>query len=191
MFATTSDNLAIHPVDTAHTLIIGSNATSTTGNILEVVGSALVRNALTAYDIITAPIFNATNTSATSTFSGGLDVLAINQTGSATSTFAQGINLALRDVIVAANHLIPALKNNSNTDTALAAIQAEREPEIKRSQHLQYQDTRGIGTWYAPLLIGMARHLGPIMGKYEWARNAWLNQQKDLRFGSTDVRLDV
>jgi len=93
LFSTTSDNLAIHPVDTAHTLIIGSNATSTTGNILEVIGSALFRNALIAYDTITAPIFNATNTAATSTFSGGLNVLAINQTGSATSTFTQGIDL--------------------------------------------------------------------------------------------------
>ena len=107
---------------------------------------------------------------------------------------AQGINVALRDVIVAANHLVPILKEGGGPaalDAAARAIQAEREPEIVRSQTLQYQDTRGIGTWYAPLLIGMAKHIGPSMGKYAWAQRAWLNQQRDLRFGSTEVELTV
>ena len=42
---------------------------------------------------LTVDSFNATSTTATSTIAGGLDVLAINQTGSATSTFANGIQL--------------------------------------------------------------------------------------------------
>jgi 2-polyprenyl-6-methoxyphenol hydroxylase-like FAD-dependent oxidoreductase len=104
---------------------------------------------------------------------------------------AQGINLALRDCVVAANHLVGPLKQRDAKalDLALAGIQQEREPEIKRSQLLQHRDTRGIGTWYAPVLIGLAKTIGPAMGKYAWAQNAWLDQQKDLRFGSTTVTL--
>jgi 2-polyprenyl-6-methoxyphenol hydroxylase-like FAD-dependent oxidoreductase len=106
---------------------------------------------------------------------------------------AQGINVALRDAIVAANHFVPAISANSADalDAAARAVQAEREPEIRRSQHLQYQDTRGIGTWYTPLLIKLAGTLGPVMGRYAWARRAWLAQQRDLRFGSTEVKSQV
>jgi 2-polyprenyl-6-methoxyphenol hydroxylase-like FAD-dependent oxidoreductase len=46
---------------------------------------------------------------------------------------AQGINLALRDAIVAANHLVPVLENGSEPgalDAACRTVQAEREPEI-------------------------------------------------------------
>jgi flavin-dependent dehydrogenase len=48
---------------------------------------------------------------------------------------AQGINLALRDAVVAANHLVPVLRGDgeaSALDTACRAVQAEREPEIAR-----------------------------------------------------------
>ncbi len=107
---------------------------------------------------------------------------------------AQGINTALRDVIVAVNHLLPELKRDGSAqalDEAARAIQAEREPEIHRSQKLQYQDTRGIGTWYAPFLVSLAGTLGPALGRYAWAQNAWLRQQRDLRFGSTQVSLQI
>lgn len=104
---------------------------------------------------------------------------------------AQGINLALRDCVIAANHLVGPLQRGDvdGMDAALTQIQVEREPEIKRSQLLQHRDTRGIGTWYAPLMIGLAKTIGPAMGKYRSAQNAWLDQQKDLRFGSTEVKL--
>ncbi len=107
---------------------------------------------------------------------------------------AQGINLAFRDAIVAANHLVPVLRSGGDpraVDGALARIQAEREPEVARSQLLQQRDTRGIGTWYAPMLIGLAGFLGPKLGKYRWAQQAWLRQQRDLRFGSRNVKLAV
>jgi len=107
---------------------------------------------------------------------------------------AQGINLALRDAIVTANHLVPVLKNGSNAvalDAALRAIQAEREPEIKRSQTLQHRDTQGLNTPIAPFLMALGKHLGGWLGRYRWAQNAWLDQQKDLRFGSTEVHLNI
>ena len=110
------------------------------------------------------------------------------------STTGMGINLAFRDAIVAANHLVPVLRSGGDpgaVDGALARVQAEREPEVARSQLLQQRDTRGIGTWYAPILIGLAGFLGPKLGKYRWAQQAWLGQQRDLAFGSRDVKLAV
>jgi 2-polyprenyl-6-methoxyphenol hydroxylase-like FAD-dependent oxidoreductase len=107
---------------------------------------------------------------------------------------AQGINLALRDAIVAANHLVPLLRDGADhdaIDVAARAVQAEREPEIVRSQTLQHRDTRGINTPVAPLLMALAKHLGGWLGRYRWAQNAWLNQQHDLRFGISAVRLEL
>jgi len=50
----------------------------------------------------------------------------------------QGINLAMRDSIVAANYCIPVLKSNGQlTDTTLRAIQNERFREIKIMQRFQ------------------------------------------------------
>ncbi len=107
---------------------------------------------------------------------------------------AQGINLALRDAIVAANHLVPTLRNGATAETLDAAariVQAEREPEIIRSQTLQHRDTRGINSPAAPVLMALAKHLGGWLGRYRWAQNAWLAQQHDLRFGLAPVRLTI
>jgi hypothetical protein len=61
--------------------------TTTPGTPLSVTGAAVFTGA------VTAPIFNATSTTATSTFSGGLSVSNFAQTGTATSTFNNGITL--------------------------------------------------------------------------------------------------
>jgi 2-polyprenyl-6-methoxyphenol hydroxylase-like FAD-dependent oxidoreductase len=50
---------------------------------------------------------------------------------------AQGINMALRDTIVAANYLVPLLRQELESETidrVLPQIQAEREPEIIKVQ---------------------------------------------------------
>lgn len=107
---------------------------------------------------------------------------------------AQGINVALRDVIVAANHLVPVLQRGADPsalDSAAYGVQAERQTEIVRAQTLQRRDTRGIGTPAAPLLMALAKHLGGRLGRYAWARRAWLNQQRDLRFGVSKLDLRV
>jgi 2-polyprenyl-6-methoxyphenol hydroxylase-like FAD-dependent oxidoreductase len=52
----------------------------------------------------------------------------------------QGINMALRDAIVAANHLVPVLRSGADAgalDRAAAAIERERRPEIEQIQALQ------------------------------------------------------
>ena len=108
---------------------------------------------------------------------------------------AQGINLALRDAVVAANHLVPVLREGAGVhalDAACRAVQAEREPEIVRSQKLQRQEARGqgdalSGSWR----FGFAKRGARLLGRYRWAQNAWLKRQHDLRFGSTEVKLRV
>lgn len=105
---------------------------------------------------------------------------------------AQGINHAFRDAIVAANHLVPLLLANAEPaalDAAAEAIQQEREPEVARAQALQYRDTRGLGTWYAPLLMAIARVAGRWLGRFAFSKRAWLEAQRDLRFGISEVKL--
>jgi len=48
----------------------------------------------------------------------------------------QGINLALRDAIVAANQLVPALRKGDNPNAAAARVEVLRGPEIDRIQSL-------------------------------------------------------
>ncbi len=52
---------------------------------------------------------------------------------------AQGINLGLRDAVVAANHLLPVLEGDfaEAVDGAALRVQEEREPEIAIAQRLQ------------------------------------------------------
>jgi 2-polyprenyl-6-methoxyphenol hydroxylase-like FAD-dependent oxidoreductase len=108
---------------------------------------------------------------------------------------AQGINLALQDAIVAANHLVPVLKGGLDQgalDAACRAVQAEREPEIVRAQKLQRREARGqggarSGNWR----FGLAKRAARLLGRYRWAKKAWLERQRDLRFGSTEAKLQI
>ncbi len=108
---------------------------------------------------------------------------------------AQGINLALRDAIVAANHLIPVFRAGAEAkvlDMAARAVQTEREPEIVRAQTLQFREAQGQGdarsaTWR----FALAKRVAPLLGRYRWAQRAWLRRQHDLRFGSTEVKLQI
>lgn len=104
---------------------------------------------------------------------------------------AQGINVALRDVIVAANHLVPCLEGSDNRiDAALAKIQTEREPEIMHAQRLQTIEAR-----QAELLRhnGLARSLIQTLAPVVRAilRQSWMRRQRPLRQGTTTVRLMV
>ena len=107
---------------------------------------------------------------------------------------AQGINIALRDAVVAANHLVPVLQGGTleALDKAAKTLQEEREPEVIRAQTLQLREARGqTNTYLRPVMIAAAKLLAPVLGRFQWAQRTWLRQQHDLRFGSTDVRLRV
>ena len=106
---------------------------------------------------------------------------------------AQGINMAFRDVIVAANHLVPLLKAGANyedIDLALSRIQAEREPEIIRAQQLQAQEAwKGEQLRKNGLLRLLMMQVAPFLG--EKIKQFWVKGQYELRQGVTEVKLLV
>jgi len=106
---------------------------------------------------------------------------------------AQGINLALRDVIVAANHLVPLLKvgaSNPAIDLALSQIQAEREEEIIRAQQLQLQEAnQGEKLRKNAFARALVMYLAPLIRKRLQA--SWMKRQAELRQGITQVTLVV
>ncbi|PSB00799.1 FAD-dependent monooxygenase [Merismopedia glauca] len=106
---------------------------------------------------------------------------------------AQGINVALRDAIAAANHLIPVLLQGvevSQIDAVLARIQTEREPEIIKIQKLQSQEVLQAEILRKiPLLQRVLSQLTPIVSPA--IRKSWLSRQRQLRHGVTKVKLDI
>jgi 2-polyprenyl-6-methoxyphenol hydroxylase-like FAD-dependent oxidoreductase len=102
---------------------------------------------------------------------------------------AQGINMALRDAIVVANLVPPALQAD-DASRACQAVQREREPEIARIQTLQLRELRGQRwarqrRWLMRPLLTVA----PFFTRRPWVQRAWLRQQRELRFGVTRVEL--
>ena len=109
---------------------------------------------------------------------------------------AQGINMALRDAVVAANHLVPTLRAGGDVGAALAAIQREREPEIAKAQTLQYRETRGQRwarerPWLMKPLLALVPWLMRSEAIQAFIQKAWLRQQRPLRMGIAGVRLRV
>jgi 2-polyprenyl-6-methoxyphenol hydroxylase-like FAD-dependent oxidoreductase len=106
---------------------------------------------------------------------------------------AQGINMALRDTIVATNHLVPVLQQPTNLaaiDLALSQIQAEREPEIIEIQRLQKAEVAQAELMHNyPILRHAVSRLAPLLrGRI---RHSWLDRQLQLRQGFTQVRLNL
>lgn len=104
---------------------------------------------------------------------------------------AQGINLALRDAIVAANHLVPALRGGDPAaiDAAARAVQAERMPEIAMIQAMQARAPRIVlnDVWWTRLLLRVLPHvLGS--GLAMRVRGTFFRR---MAFGVTDVKLVV
>ena len=106
---------------------------------------------------------------------------------------AQGINLALRDAIVATNYLVPAWQEGLDTvDQVLPLIQAERLPEVVRSQALQLREANGLKVIRSsPWKLTLAQQILPWVGQLRWVQQAWLARQHDLRYGSQSVQLSV
>ena len=105
----------------------------------------------------------------------------------------QGINLALRDALVAANHLVPLLLGGQpvpgTLDMAAVAVTRERLPEIVRIQRMQQLPARLLfaGGRRASLTLGMARlfirsGLAPLL---------FAPVARRLAGGVTTVRLQV
>ncbi len=106
---------------------------------------------------------------------------------------AQGINMALRDALVAADRLVPLLQQQRNLaaiDAVLPLIQVEREPEIVQIQRLQQAEVAQgeLMRNHALLRYGVSR-LAPVVGKL--VKRSWLDRQLQLRQGFANVCLTV
>jgi 2-polyprenyl-6-methoxyphenol hydroxylase-like FAD-dependent oxidoreductase len=104
----------------------------------------------------------------------------------------QGINVALRDAIVAANWLVPALRAGADAaalDRAAAQIEPERAPEIDRIQRLAAQPPRLVlarGPFPA-----FVRRLLPWLLRLPLARASAGRTFALLLHGVTEVKLRV
>ena len=105
---------------------------------------------------------------------------------------AQGINMALRDAIVAGNHLVHAASRGAPIDAACRAIQRERDAEIVPIQKLQYRELAGQ-RWarQQPWLVRPLLAVSSRLARASWFGPLWLRQQRPFRFGVCDVRLKV
>jgi 2-polyprenyl-6-methoxyphenol hydroxylase-like FAD-dependent oxidoreductase len=114
---------------------------------------------------------------------------------------AQGINMALRDVVIAANYLVPLFKQQQEQekqeqekqlrlaaiDAVLPKIQADREPEIIHIQKLQQAEiSQGELMRNMPILRHAVSYLAPVMGSR--IRHSWLDRQLQLRKGLVQIR---
>jgi 2-polyprenyl-6-methoxyphenol hydroxylase-like FAD-dependent oxidoreductase len=104
----------------------------------------------------------------------------------------QGLNVALRDSVVAANHLVPALRAGADAaalDAAAAAVEPERGPEIDRIQAIAAQPPKLVlarGT-----VPRLARSLLPWLARFPPARKAAASVGLLFLNGATEVRLTV
>ena len=102
----------------------------------------------------------------------------------------QGINMALRDAVVAANALVPVLRRDGDAaelDAAAAAIEAERRPEIEAIQALQTRQGRGFDRRPGRLGLALMRRvlsLRPVV-------RAMLRHRATFARGTTEVALAV
>lgn len=104
---------------------------------------------------------------------------------------AQGINMALRDSIVAANYLVSLLTQECTydaIDNILPCIQQEREPEIIRIQQLQQEEmAQAEKLRNSAFLRWGAKTFAPLISPL--ITYSWLKRQRKLRQGITNVKL--
>ncbi|NJM95891.1 MAG: NAD(P)-binding protein [Phormidesmis sp. RL_2_1] len=113
---------------------------------------------------------------------------------------AQGINMALRDAIVVANHFAAAaaapqaagqaVEETMPMETLLQAIQAERQPEIEAVQKMQLAEWRKVEFISRPGLPYLGfKAIASLFGRFQFAQNIWLHEQQGLREGVVPVQL--
>ena len=104
----------------------------------------------------------------------------------------EGINIALRDAIVVANHLVPVLRQTrarDRIDAATQAIERERTPELAQIQRFQAIPPRllmGHTLWGAAFRATVPRLL-----RFDTVRERAALVMRPILFGHGDVRLQV
>ncbi len=104
----------------------------------------------------------------------------------------QGINIALRDALVAANHLCPVLTREStpsDIDAAAARVQEERLPEVSTIQRLQQDPPRLL--FQSSPWSRLALRVLPLLVRMGVAQRLFGFTLRRLALGVTSVRLTV
>jgi 2-polyprenyl-6-methoxyphenol hydroxylase-like FAD-dependent oxidoreductase len=96
----------------------------------------------------------------------------------------QGLNVALRDALVAANHLCPVLVaggDGAAIDVAARRVQDERMPEVVAIQEMQQKQSRvffdrdrlsvRLGLWLMPLLLRVG-----LLARLNRRENAYMSR---------------
>jgi len=105
----------------------------------------------------------------------------------------QGVNIALRDSVITANHLLGVLADPTPdpaaVDAALAAIEAERMAEVAVIQEMQAQPPKVVlsrAWWGEPV-----RQLAGLLLKRQAVRARVADRVAAFPFGITEVELTV
>ena len=103
----------------------------------------------------------------------------------------QGLNIALRDAVVAANQLVPVLSSGggaSEVDAAARRVEVERLPEVKTIQQMQSIPPRFLlkRTWWAEGLRQI-----PQLLRFAPIRTLAARGARPFLYGTTDVTLRV
>lgn len=103
---------------------------------------------------------------------------------------AQGINMALRDAIVVANHFTTLEEAEGQISSEiLATIQAERSPEIEAVQKMQLAEWRKVEFISKPIPYVGFKAIATLFGRFKFTQNIWLHEQAGLRKGVLPVQL--
>jgi 2-polyprenyl-6-methoxyphenol hydroxylase-like FAD-dependent oxidoreductase len=103
----------------------------------------------------------------------------------------QGINMALRDALVAANHLCPVLTRGNDAtgvDAAARQVAAERMPEIVAIQEHQRKQTQTF-LRSDRFSSRLAMRILPLLAKSGLLRSLLANRLRSLQHGVVPVRL--
>ena len=103
---------------------------------------------------------------------------------------AQGINMALRDAIAVANHFSAGGEGPISSET-LQQVQDCRKPEVEAIQTMQLAEWRKVAFISTPGLPYWGfKAIATTFGRFKFAQNIWLHEQKGLREGVTTVKLN-
>jgi 2-polyprenyl-6-methoxyphenol hydroxylase-like FAD-dependent oxidoreductase len=107
---------------------------------------------------------------------------------------AQGINIALRDVIEAANQLVPALAGNPDpgaVDAACNRFEADRSREAAAIQRLQRIPPRILlrGAWWSEAILQLSGSL--LRSRFAQSHRRLPSVARSFLFGTEGVKLRV
>ena len=102
----------------------------------------------------------------------------------------QGINIALRDAIVAANHLVPAIIDSASPvelDVIFKQIEKERLPEVSLIQDIQKRPTTAFKK-QNPIILFLIRNI-PSISKLSFVKRLFAKLLNWMAYGVTKVEL--